>query len=427
LEQYRIEPRTLAGNIAPPPSKSLAHRAIICGALAKGQSVIENVAYSQDILATIKGMQAVGAKIIQDGSTLKIEGGHMDGSGPVIDCNESGSTLRFMIPVLLAGGGRAKFVGGGQLGARPLDPYYSIFKQDGVSWESIDHPEKDGVKPLELTVEGRLRGGCYRLPGNVSSQFVSGLLFALPLISRDSVIEIEGGLESKSYVDLTLDTLSRFGVVAHNQAYERIAIEGGQAYQPSTYKVEGDFSQAAFYLCAAALGNSIVTKGLNFHSLQGDRTVLHCLEQMGCQVHFIGDSVSVTADQIHGAVIDGAQIPDALPVLTVVCALAKGESRIVNAGRLRIKECDRLAAMAENLTILGAQVKELEDGLIIQGVDRLTGGAVNSFNDHRIAMSMAVAATRCAEDVLVSQPSSVLKSYPNFWEDYTKLGGIISG
>lgn len=429
MGNMRITPSILEGRVQVPPSKSLAHRAVICAALADGTSRIENIDLSDDIRATSMAMLPLGVRLRREGSALAVAGvggrkREEDLCSATVHCMESGSTLRFLIPVLLAAGlERVTFTGRGKLGSRPLDPYYDIFRQQGIGWRAAE----GGV--LDLTVEGQLKPAVYTLPGNVSSQFITGLLLALPLLSGSSEIQLTTGLESAGYLDLTLSVMERFGVGLSYDGDRRFVIPGGQKYRPTGYRVEGDYSQGAFFLVAGALGSRVEVADLPAGSLQGDRAAAEILERMGTVLTRSGDSLSARPgpEGLSAAIIDASDCPDIIPVLAVAAALAKGTTRIVNAGRLRIKECDRLHAVAQELNRLGGRVEEHPDSLVIHGAEQLEGGCtVWSHRDHRIAMSLAVAATRCRHPVVIKDWECVSKSYPGFFEDYAGLGGRIA-
>ena len=383
-----ITPGLLRGAITPPPSKSQAHRLLIAAALADGESRIEHLADSQDIQATRRCMAA-----------LKAPGEDL----PVLDCGESGSTLRFLIPVALALRGGGRFTGRGRLMERPQKPYFDLFDEKGIAYR-----QEDGV----LTVQGRLTPGTFALPGDVSSQFVTGLLYALPLLEGDSRITLTTPLESRGYVDMTLEALERFGIRAECPDGRTLRVPGGQTYRPCRAAVESDYSQAAFYYAANGLGGQVEILGLNPRSAQGDR----CIVPYHMQLCGPGE-----------AELDVSQCPDLVPPLAAHAALRQGITRIVNAARLRIKESDRLTAVTQVLTALGADVVEGADRLTITGQpEGLAGGVtVDSHNDHRIAMMAAIAATRCAAPVTIIGAECVAKSYPGFWEDYERLGGQI--
>ena len=403
-----ITPRRLAGSITPPPSKSQAHRLIIAAALGEGESLLHNVACSQDIAATIRCMAELGAGLERQGDTLRITGMRAGPRSPLrrlaaprLDCGESGSTLRFLIPVALAVAGGGIFTGRGRLLSRPQEPYANLFAAKGIFYAK---------EAQAITVGGVLTPGTYSLPGDVSSQFVTGLLYALPLLEGDSDIVLTSPLESKGYVDMTLLALRAFGVTAEetNRGYH---IPGGQRYRPRPLTVEGDWSQAGFYYAANGAGNAVDILGLNSSSAQGDKVVADYYEIL-CRPGY--------------AELDVSQCPDLVPPLAAHAAL-RGEGAVTyikGAARLRIKESDRLAAVTQALNAMGAQVEEYPDSLTIHGRDHLDGGAtVDSCNDHRIAMMAAIAATRCLAPVTIIGAQCVAKSYPNFWEDYEALGG----
>ncbi|MGB5823016.1 MAG: 3-phosphoshikimate 1-carboxyvinyltransferase [Proteocatella sp.] len=423
MKHIKLEPSKLKGQIKIPPSKSLCHRAIICASLSEGESRIQDFVMSEDMVATIGGMQVLGAKISQhsnpqDGTLeLEINGGFKK-SGEHIDCIESGSTIRFLIPLALLDEGKITFDGRGKLTTRPLGPYKEILKKQNIDY--IYEGDR-----LPLTVEGVLKSGEYALEGNISSQFITGLMFALPLLDGDSKIVITTELESKGYVDLTLDMLKKYGIQIQNKDYREFAVKGKQKYLNRDYRVEGDFSQAAFWIVAGIIGNGLECNNLNLESLQGDKVILDIVREMGGRFEEHEASVSVYKSDTKGAVIDASQCPDLVPILAVLASLSKGTTRIVNAARVRIKESDRLKAISEELRKLGADIEELEDGLIINGVEKLRGGTVDSWNDHRIAMALAVASTRCESPLIISNSEAVNKSYPGFWKDFESLGGKI--
>lgn len=424
MADLKIYPSKLKGEVKIPPSKSMAHRAIICAALSDGLCIIENIDYSDDIIATIDAMNSLGARIVKHKDYIEVMGAYGSGEKPqetrIIDCNESGSTLRFLVPISLLFKGSSKFIGRGNLGKRPLTTYYNIFERQG-----IEYSYEEGN--LNLVINGELKPGTFEVEGNVSSQFITGLLFTLPLLKQDSKIVITTEMESKGYIDLTLRAMSDFGVKIINNNYREFIIKGNQKYNARNYRVEGDYSQAAFFICADSLGNDVLCKDLNLNSLQGDKEVIDILERMN--VIFNANDVGVkgtTNGELISTVIDGSQCPDIIPVLTSVAALTKGTTEIINAGRLRIKECDRLAAVTSELNKLGAKIIEKEDGLVVTGVEKLQGGVeVWSHKDHRIAMTLAIASTRCEEPIVINDYECIAKSYPNFFEDFKALGGNV--
>lgn len=413
-----ITPTLLKGAITPPPSKSQSHRLIIAAELAGGGS-ISNLADSQDIQATRRCMAALR----ESGEEL-----------PLLDCGESGSTLRFLIPVALALRGGGRFTGRGRLMERPQKPYFDLFAEKGIFYE-----QKDGV----LTVSGRLMPGRYALRGDVSSQFITGLLYALPLLEGDSEIVLTTPLESRDYVYLTIDVLKRFGVDVRRTG-EGWYVPGGQSYRACDAAVEADWSQAAFWYAAAGTGSDVEVTGMNLKSVQGDRVILEWGRMINNEpwtdgiTALVWKEVSEEVAREKAAPIapdsracsvslDVSQAPDLVPPLAAWGALMNGALYLENAARLRMKESDRLAAVADVLGTLGAEVHEEPDRLVIIGKPNgLPGGVtVDSHNDHRIAMMAAIAATRCQEAVTITEAECVAKSYPNFWEDYEALGGVI--
>ena len=383
----RIIPQKLRGAVTPPASKSMAHRAVLAMALAGGTGTLSNLSDSQDIQATKRCVAALKAP-------------RPEGELPFLDCGESGSTLRFLIPIALAAAGGGVFTGHGRLMERPQQPYFDIFDEKGIFYG-----QTDGV----LTVRGTLTPGVYRLPGNVSSQFVTGLLYALPLLPGDSTIEITTPLESGGYVDMTLDMLEKFGISVQNKNYAVFHISGNQVYQGRDITVEGDWSQAGFWYSANFLDNQVAIQGLNADSTQGDRVVASLYWKLAKP----GDTD-----------IDVSGCPDLLPPLAVMAAVRSGTTRFVNAARLRIKESDRLATTAALLNALGGHAEEGPDSLTVRGVPAFSGGTVDGANDHRIVMAAAIAATRSSAPVTILGAEAVRKSYPSFWEDYKQLGGV---
>lgn len=424
MADLKINPSKLKGEVKIPPSKSMAHRAIICAALSDGLCIIENIDYSDDIIATIDAMNSLGAKIVKHKDYIEVIGAYGSNEKAketrVIDCNESGSTLRFLVPISLLFKGSSKFIGRGNLGKRPLTTYYNIFERQG-----IEYSYEEGN--LNLVINGELKPGTFEVEGNVSSQFITGLLFTLPLLKEGSKIIITTEMESKGYIDLTLRAMSDFGVEIINNNYREFIIKGNQKYNARNYRVEGDYSQAAFFLCADSLGNDVLCKDLDLTSLQGDKEVIDILERMN--VVFNANDIGVrgtTNGELTSTIIDGSQCPDIIPVLTAVAALTKGTTEIINAGRLRIKECDRLAAVTSELNKLGAKIIEKEEGLVVTGVEKLKGGVeVWSHKDHRIAMTLAIASTRCEKPIVIKDYECIAKSYPNFFEDFKALGGNV--
>ena len=399
-----LTPAPLGGCVAAVPSKSQAHRLLICAALADKPTKIFCPQISQDLEATARCLSALGAEVSYEEGCYWVSPVRRAKGDALLDCGESGSTLRFLLPVAAALGANATFLMKGRLAERPLSPL----------WEEL---EKHGCRlsrPGEnlLRCEGRLTAGSFQLPGNVSSQFVSGLLFALPLLEGKSDIMLTSPMESAPYVDLTRAALAAFGVEVF-----RLCVKPGVYRSQGSYAVEGDWSNAAFWLCAGAISQEIRVTGLRSDSLQGDRKILELLEAFGAEVAWEGDSVTVKARKLRAADVDLRHIPDLLPPLALVAACAEGRTRFWGAERLRLKESNRLETVARTLNALGGQAEETPDGLLITG-GKLRGGRTDSFGDHRIAMMAAIAASVCAQPVLLTGAEAVNKSYPAFWRAF---------
>ena len=410
-----IEPAPLRGTIEAVPSKSAAHRLLILAALADAPTQISPAQGSADTRRTLACLQALGAGIERRRGAVLVTPVDAPNPAPLLDCGESGSTLRFLLPVAAALGMGGRFHGGGRLPERPLGDLVDAMRKQGVSFSR---------EKLPLAITGRLKPGEFILPGGVSSQYFTGLLLALPRLPGDSVIRIRGELESSAYVEMTLAALRRFGVNVFRSG-DSFRIPGGQKYSsPGEVKVEGDWSSAAFFLAAGALGGPVTVTGLDAASLQGDRAIVPILKRFGAFVEISGERVTASGGKMRGGDIDLREIPDLLPVLAAVAAAAEGRSRFTGGARLRFKESDRIASTAALLRSLGGSAEELSDGLIVHG-GGLAGGAVDSFGDHRIAMAAAVAALRCAGPVTISGAGAVEKSYPAFFTDYRKLGGSV--
>ena len=413
-----IKPSKLSGDIIIPPSKSLSHRAIIAASLAEGKSTISNVLYSKDIKATIDAMRACGATITEYDNYLEIIGSKVIRKKSLINANESGSTIRFMIPIALVCNEPMEFTGENHLVKRPLDTFFEIFDIQGIKYER-------GENYLPLKVESGLKSGEFNIRGDISSQFITGLLYALPLLDGDSIINITTNLESKGYIDLTLDMLSKFGINIVNDDYKRFIVRGNQSFKPYDYTIEGDFSQSAFFLIADCLGADINLLAMNPMSHQGDKKIIDDVKDFGADITFDEKGLIAKASELKPAVIDFAQSPDLGPARTVLASLISGKSEFINASRLRIKECDRITCMRLELEKLGAKIEENPDGMVIYGVNELTGGVVDSHNDHRVAMSLAMACHKATGDIKILNAGSVSKSFPHFWEVFESLGGKV--
>ena len=406
----KITPGKLKGKVTVPPSKSVAHRYVIAGALSKGKSVISNLYPSVDILATIDAMRALGAEIDFENNVAVINGIEKSPENAVIDCCESGSTLRFLIPVACALGVRSVFKGKGKLPQRPITPYLEgVPKHNGT----FDY---NGTMPF--SVSGKLSPGKFYVSGGISSQFITGLLYALPLLDGDSEIILTSHLESRPYVDITIGCLENFGCQI-KETQQGYFIKGGQQFRPFSGAVEGDFSQSAFFEVANTLGSEIEINGLDMNSFQGDKKIVEICEKM-----VYNDSIDRRPNsELSPFELDCSDIPDLVPVLAVLATFCSGTSRITNVARLRLKESDRLSAVTDCLNSIGGKVRAFDDSLEIEGVKMLDGGRISAFNDHRIAMAMAVAGTRCKKPLVICGAECVQKSYPDFFDVYRKLGG----
>ena len=409
-----ILPAPLKGSVAAIPSKSDAHRLLILAALSAGETRIHMPLRSEDIDATIGCLRALGAAIETTQDGVVVRGIEQAAKNPLLDCGESGSTFRFLLPVAAALCDSARFTGTGRLPERPIGELMRAMEAHGVSFSS---------ERLPFTISGRLTGGEYALPGDISSQYLTGLLLALPVLGVSSKIALTTRLESAGYIDITLHALRRFGV--------EIGVRGGsysidkstKPVSPGEVRVDGDWSNASFFLAAGALGAPVRVTGLSLNSPQGDRAILDALIAFGAAIEASAGAVAVSPAPLTGCEIDVGETPDLLPVLAVLGACAEGETYLVNAERLRLKESDRLASVSAMLRALGGSVTELPDALVIRG-GRLAGGTVDSYRDHRIVMAAAIASVRCRDEVTINGAEAVNKSYPTFFDDFNRLGGL---
>lgn len=416
-----IQPGPASGSLRAIPSKSAAHRLLICAALADGATFVRCDKESQDIAATIRCLTGLGAVITRRGEgyhVTPIDRDHIP-KPCALDCGESGSTLRFMLPVVCALGAQGTFHMAGRLAQRPMEPLATQLRAHGCT--ITPRPEED-----QMDFSGQLTPGAFTLPGDVSSQFISGLLFALPLLEEASTLTITGPVESKGYIHLTLRALADFGVVPRDKG-DGYRIPSLGYHGPETVAVEGDWSNAAPWLCMGVLGGEGITvTGMDPNSLQGDKGVCQVLSRMGGPITREGGDYTAKPGQLQAAVIDARNIPDLVPVLAAVAAVAPGETRIVGAARLRIKESDRLVTTRQTLNALGGDVEETEDGLIIRGKETLAGGTIDAQGDHRVAMLAAVASVVCEDPVVITGAQAINKSYPSFWRELRELGKAVT-
>ena len=396
----RLTPRPLRGEIAALPSKSQAHRALICAALAKGKTRIVCGQTGQDVEATVRCLRALGAEIEYDGTAYTVAPIAAPAQDAVPDVGESGSTLRFLLPVACALGVNTEFVLHGRLARRPMEPLWSELQRHGAVLERGENTIRAG---------GKLAGKDFSLAANVSSQFLSGILFALCVMGGGS-LHLETALESAPYFDMTCDALERFGAeLIKEEAVIRLA--SGSLQSPGELAVEGDWSNAAFWLCADRIGGSRLTvTGLDPASRQGDRAAPACIDAI-CA---------------GNAVIDCGQIPDLVPPLAALAAFCPGRTVFAGAARLRLKESDRIESVVQMLKSLGAEAGALPDGLWVEGRRCLPGGTVDACGDHRIAMAAAICAPGCEGSVTIRGAEATEKSYAGFWKDYVNLGGCLT-
>ncbi|PIE77263.1 MAG: 3-phosphoshikimate 1-carboxyvinyltransferase [Clostridiales bacterium] len=415
MNQIIIKPYKLCGELVAPPSKSYSHRALIAAALCDAPSTIDNIVLSQDVRATKEALSAFGAKIHSFEKSCRIVPMPLTRPRTAIDCRESASTLRFLLPLALLVEGGCSFTGRAALIGRPLDDYVELFKAHDCI---VDY---DGKLPISL--KGSPLQGEISISGAVSSQYISGLLFALPLSGAAATIKLTEPLQSRDYVAMTIDVLAQYGIKVESLA-SGWHLAAKQRYRATDYRVEGDYSNAAFWLVAATLGERIVIRGLNPNSLQGDRRIVDIINRMGGDVKASDDALIANPAQTHGIDLDISNVVDLVPVIALLAALSKGQTRLYNGARLRLKESDRIKSTVEQLRALGADIVETADGMIIRGVSALRGGIVDSCGDHRIAMMLSVAASVCQQSVTLQNAAVVAKSYPNFYEDFAALRGI---
>ncbi len=408
-----IVPHPLNGTVTAPPSKSAGHRSLICAALSDRPVAVYNCGESDDMTATINALRVLGADITRDRLTVSVTPCKKHNRNATVDCNESGSTARFMIPVACAlGAENITFTGHGRLPERPFDTIVDVLRQNGITCSDTKLP---------MTVSGQLRSGEFSLPGNISSQYISGLLLALSIIEGNSRIDLTSELQSRDYVMMTVNELRCFGaeITVGDRFFE---IKGKGALTACDRTVEGDWSQAAFHLAAGAVGGDITVKGLDQNTLQGDSAIVDLLRRFGAEIHIENDSVHVKKAPLHGITINASQIPDLVPILAVTAAFADGTTVITNAERLRIKESDRLLETAVRLRAFGIDVTETNDGLIIKS-SKAQGADITSANDHRIVMAFSVMAAYSFGASSIDGCQAINKSYPLFFNDFSSLGG----
>lgn len=395
MSKVKIKKSTLSGEVLIPPSKSAAHRALICSFLAGGGTV-KPIIDSNDMRATVGVIESLKNKE----STL--------------NCIESGSTLRFMIPVAAALGREVTFIGEGRLPERPIGEYSELLPKHNITVKS------EGGLPLSIS--GQLKNGSYEVSGDVSSQYITGLLLALAGLEGDSAIVLTTPLQSKPYVDMTVKVMKDFGVEVKETEFGYL-IHGGQVFNKIDYSVEGDWSQAAFFLVAGAIGGDVTVSGLDMNTTQGDKEILNVLKSFGAEPEISNNSVRCAKSCLKGSVIDASNIPDLVPIIAVLAAFSQGETVIKGAERLRYKESDRIKSVVDNLKRIGTSVTETKDGMIINGGAKLYGAQLHGYNDHRIVMAFSVAGLFIDGETVIDDAQSINKSYPAFFEDYNSIGG----
>lgn len=423
-----IKKSFLSGTVVAPSSKSVAHRMMICAALSYSKCYINNVSQSNDMDATIGCLQTLGAKFKRTGKTL-----FLDATGFVreddkrhftLNCKESGTTLRVIIPICAALGLNVTFIGEGRLPIRPLDEYLSLLPKHGVKCTK-------GENSLPLTIEGKLTGDVFEISPKISSQYVTGLLLALSLLKNDTTLSLSSALVGGQYVDLTTDVMEKFSVQVSKRENSYF-IKGESTFKAldeysdenKGITVEGDWSQAAFFLCAGAINGDITVTGLDLKSSQGDRAIVDILKAFGADIKTGKNFVRVQKSNLRGTDINALDTPDLVPVVALLSVFCEGNTDIYGVSRLKFKESDRLLSTAEMIKSLGGYAEYTDDCMTIRGNTKLKGGSVCAYNDHRIVMSSAVGALLCENDVIISDAHAVNKSYTDFFEDYKSLGGI---
>ena len=397
MSVVKLAKSSLFGEITLPPSKSVTHRALICSFLAGGGNVFP-LSESNDMKAT----KGVLKELAQNSDKA------------ALNCIESGSTLRFAVPLAAALGANAVFTGEGRLPQRPIDEFLRLLPSHGVECESAGS--------LPLSISGRLESGVYEIAGNVSSQYITGFLLALPILNGDSKIVLTTPLQSKPYVDITLQVMRDYGVVAEETDYGYF-VPGNQKYKIRDYSVECDWSQAAFFLAGAAISGDVTLLNMNLNSAQGDKEIISVLKRFGADIETDEMSVRCKKSALKGICVNVENIPDAVPAIAAAAAYASGKTVICGGERLRIKESDRIASVVYNLSALGVDAKETSDGMIIYGGKPLRAAKMKSFNDHRIVMAFSAAALGVNGECEIDGAQSINKTYPSFFDDYNKLGG----
>ena len=422
MKKIIIKPSSLSGDINIQISKSDAHRTLIAASLANTKSVIYpwQSVVGDDITITKNMLEDLNlATFTENNNTLECVPNKNYKKEAILNAKESGTTLRLMLPIISALGIDASFLGEGRLLKRPMSIYHDIWKKNNINLTQTDNT---------ITSKGRIKSGVYNIDGNISSQFISGMIFALSLLENDSYIKIENTLQSKPYIDMTINTLKKFGVNITWNDERTIFIKASQQFNGSNIELDGDWSHASFFIAAAAIKGEITIKGLNKNSFQGDKEIVNIVNKMGASARFLDDnSLHVkSADTLKALDIDISQIPDLAPILALLACHANGKTRLYNAHRLKYKESDRINDLKDSLTRIGASIKTTDDEIEIEGVGQLSGGISNPHNDHRIAMTLAIASMISIDDIIIEDYEVVKKSSASFFSQFESLGGIIS-
>jgi 3-phosphoshikimate 1-carboxyvinyltransferase len=416
----------LSGEVSAPPSKAYTHRMLVAGLLSSGETQISNPLVSEDTQATLQAVEAFGAKVNLQKNYWKVEGTTtLDAPKNPIDCRESGTTLRFMIPIAALAPNSSIFYLEASLKRRPITPLLESLKQLGVESNFQQKNESSSIQ-----IQGRgIKGGKATIRGDISSQFISGLLFACPRAKEDSEITLTTPLESRGYVQMTKEILDKHDVkVFISEDYGQLKIPSKQVYKSYSHEVPGDFSSGAFLLAAAAITSSKVrVKNLDCDTAQGDKVIVGILEKVGSKVKMTDDYVEVEGKQLDAIDVDAKDIPDLVPVCAVLACYSKGVSTIYNAERLRYKESDRLSSLYDELNKMGAEIVVKKDALTIRGPCVMRGKTIDPHSDHRIAMACAVAALGASGETKIQNSECVKKSYPKFFTDLRLLGADVIG
>ena len=412
--------RSLSGSVKAPGSKAHTHREIIASFLSEGTSKIVEPLFADDTQATLRAVRAFGAEIDEKEDHLVVSGdGKVKTPKAPVECGESGATLRFLIPIAALAPGDSRFLLGRSLRNRPVEPYLESLHEIGIS------SSLDGEGGL-LVQGGGVRGGRISIRGDISSQFISGILFATPKATADTDVVLSTPLESRGYVDITIDALAKHGVRVDREDYFRFHVPSNQNYRPHDCEIPGDYSSSAFLLAAAAVtGSRINVLNLDPNSIQSDKAIIDILERMGAKIVIKNKAVEIAGDRLKAVDIDATDIPDLVPVCATLASFAEGKTKIRNAGRLKYKESNRLDSLRVELSKMGSRIEQKNDNLIISGPCKLHGAEIDPHDDHRIAMACIVAALATRDETLIENIECIGKSYPSFIADIRSLGAEV--